>query len=467
MQNINIPKVGQIVEGQVIKVEHNTLYVDLSAMTEGKIHLDNYSKPSPESFIGLIKVGDLLRGKIQKITDEPAQILLSRLPLLDEQDFEALAQIVKDEVIVKAKVKSADEKGLVLQYKSFELFLPFSLLDFDLQKEKDTLKGRTLDIHIIEAERKGRRERIIASRKKIFEAARQEAYQKRVSERQEELLTIKTGDVLKGIVDKIETHAATIRFDHVIGLLRISQVSHHRIEKIEEKISKGDEIEVKVIKKEGSRLDLSMKALQKTPYELFQLNFQVSDKVSGVVVQKLPFGIIVELAQDVRGLLHRSEYSWNPNDNYDAFVKIGQEVQLAIVSLDIKKEKIGLSRKVLLDNPWKDVTAKRGDVVVAKVTSLEKNHIVVNVQGADGIIKNDEISTEKNVKIDDHFTIGQEVEALVIQADRNTWNLLLSIRILKEKQLRDDFEKFMESEQEDQSGTSIGDLFEETLKKRK
>jgi small subunit ribosomal protein S1 len=210
-----------------------------------------------------------------------------------------------------------------------------------------------------------------------------------------------------------------------------------------------------------------MKALQKTPYELFQLDYKVGDKVTGAVVQKLPFGIIVELAQDVRGLLHRSEYSWNPNDNYDAYVKIGQQVQLVIVSLDIKKEKIGLSRKLLLDNPWKDVTVKRGDIVVAKVTALDKNQIVVNVQGADGIIKNDEISTEKNVKIDDHFVIGQEVEALVIQADRNTWNLVLSIRILKEKQLRDDFEKFMESEQEDQSKTTIGDLFEETLKKRK
>lgn len=467
MQNINIPKVGQIVEGEVIKVEQNTLYVDLNAMTEGKIHLDNYAKPAPETFVGLIKVGDRLRAKIQKITDEPSQILLSRLPILQDQAFDELADIVKNEVIVKTKVKSADDKGLVLQYKMFEVFLPFSLLDFDLQKDKDNLKGRSLEVHIIEAERKGRRERIIASRKKIFETAKQEAYDKRTLERQTQLDAIKTGDVLKGIVDKIETHAATVRFEHVMGLLRISQVSHYRIERIEDVISKGQEVEVKVIKKEGSRLDLSMKALQKTPYELFGEVHHVGENITGTVVQKLPFGIIVELAKDVRGLLHRSEFSWNPNDNYDAYVKIGQEVELAIVSLDLKKEKIGLSRKLLLDNPWKDVTVKRGDVVSVKVTSIEKNHIVVNVQGADGIIKQEEFSTEKNAKADELFVVGEEVEALVTQADRNTWTLTLSLRVLKEKQLRADFEKFMESEKEDTSGTTIGDLFEDSFKKTK
>lgn len=467
MEQFKMPKVGQIVEGAIIKVEPNTLYIDLNAMTEGKIHLDNYAKPAPETFVGLFKVGDTLRAKIQKITDYPSQILLSRLPILEEEAFEGLAAIIKNEEIVKVRVKSVDEKGLSLTYKMFEAFLPYSLLDFDLVKDKETLKGRTLDVHIIEAERKGRREKIIASRKKIFETLKQEAYNKRQQERQEELDTIKTGDILKGIVDKVESHAATIRFNHVMGLLRISQLSHYRIEHIDEIIKKGDEVEVKVIKKEGPRLDLSIKALQKNPYELFEVSHHVGQTVKGNVVQKLPFGIIVELARDVRGLLHRSEFSWNPNDNYDAYVKIGQEVELAIIALDIKKEKIALSRKVLLDNPWKDVTVKRGDVISVKVTSIERNQVIVNVQGADGIIKQEELSPEKNVKAEDLFDIGDEVEALVIQSDRSTWTLMLSIRQLKERELRKDFEKFMENETVDTQGTTIGDLFEDSFKKRK
>lgn len=465
MQDFKMLKVGQIVEGKIFKIEPNTIYIDLEAQTEGKIHLDNYLKPAPETFVGLVKVGDTVRAKIQKMTDEPAQILLSRLPLIMEESFVELTKIVEDETVVKAKVKKVQDKGLVLQYKMFEAFLPFSLLDFDLQKDKDQLQGKTIDVQIIEATRKGRRERVIASRKAIFEKARQEAYESRMQARQGELEAIKTGDVLTGIVDKVEPHAATIKFNHVIGLLRISQVSHHRIEKLSDVLKKGDEVEVKVIKKEGNRLDLSMKALLPTPYEKFASEHHVGETIKGVVVQKLPFGIIVELSLDVRGLLHRSEFSWNPNDNYDAYVKIGEEVEVSIIAIDPKKEKVGLSRKTLLDNPWKDVTVKRGDVIKAPIISIERNHLVVNVQGADGIIKQEELSMEKIGKPEEHFVVGEEVDVFVMNADKSTWTMELSIKRVKERELRADFEKFMEDEKEDEGGFTIGDLFEETLKK--
>lgn len=465
MQDFKMLKVGQIVEGKIFKIEPNTIYIDLEAQTEGKIHLDNYLKPAPETFVGLVKVGDTVRAKIQKMTDEPAQILLSRLPLIMEESFVELTKIVEDETVVKAKVKKVQDKGLVLQYKMFEAFLPFSLLDFDLQKDKDQLQGKTIDVQMIEATRKGRRERVIASRKAIFEKARQEAYENRMQARQGELEAIKTGDVLTGIVDKVEPHAATIKFNHVIGLLRISQVSHHRIEKLSDVLKKGDEVEVKVIKKEGNRLDLSMKALLPTPYEKFASEHHVGETIKGVVVQKLPFGIIVELSLDVRGLLHRSEFSWNPNDNYDAYVKIGEEVEVSIIAIDPKKEKVGLSRKTLLDNPWKDVTVKRGDVIKAPIISIERNHLVVNVQGADGIIKQEELSMEKIGKPEEHFVVGEEVDVFVMNADKSTWTMELSIKRVKERELRADFEKFMEDEKEDEGGFTIGDLFEETLKK--
>ena len=168
---------------------------------------------------------------------------------------------------VKARVKKILDKGLILNYEANEVFLPYSLLDYDLLKDKEALKGKTLEIQIIEATRKGRSRRIVGSRKVVFEKERQEAYEARLKDRQEELEEINTGDVMKGTVDKIEKHAATVRFEHVVGLLRISQVSHHRIDKIEDVLSLGDEIEVKIIKKEGNRLDLSMKALEDTPYE--------------------------------------------------------------------------------------------------------------------------------------------------------------------------------------------------------
>lgn len=459
-------KVGQIVEGTVIKVEENTIYLDIQDRTEGKIHLDNYDRPAPETFIGFVKEGQKVKAKVQKITDEPAQILLSRLPLLIEEKFDKVQALVESGETVKAKVRQVLDKGLVLSYLDQEVFLPYSLLDYDLVKDKESLKGKTLEIQIIEATQKGRSKRIVASRKAIFEKERQEAYEKRIQARQDELEQINTGDVVKGIVDKIEPHAATIRFEHVVGLLRISQVSHYRIDKIDDVLNLGDEIEVKVIKKEGNRLDLSMKALQNTPYEAFYETNKVGSTVTGKVFQKLPFGIIVEVAKDVRGLLHKNEFSWNPNDNFENYLKIGDDITLAIIQLDPKKERIALSKKALEDNPWKNVTVKRGDLVKAIVQEVTRDGLLVLVQGVEAIIPNNELSNEKIGKPEDLFAKGDEVEALIIEANKDTWSMKLSIRRILEQQERASFEQYLEDDVKDQ-GTTLGDLFEDTFKKTK
>jgi len=459
-------KVGQIVEGNVIKVEENTIYIDLQYTTEGKIHLDNYDKPAPLTFFGLVKEGQKVRARIQKITDEPAQILLSRLPLLIEEKFEKIQALVTSGEIVKAKVRQILEKGLVLSYMENEVFLPYSLLDFELVKDKDSLKGKTLDIQIIEATEKGRSRRIVGSRKAIFEKERQEAYEVRLQSRQLELDKINTGDVIKGIVDKIEPHAATIRFDHVVGLLRISQVSHYRIDKIEDVLSLNQEINVKVIKKEGNRLDLSIKALEKTPYEAFYDEHKIGSQVTGTVFQKLPFGIIVEVAKDVRGLLHKNEFSWNPNDNFENYVKIGDPITLSIIQLEPKKERIALSKKSLEDNPWKNVTVKRGDIVKAKVTAVSKEGLKVSVQGVEGEIPFNELSNEKIGKPEDYFAPGDEVQAIIIEVSKDTWVLKLSIRRVLEKAERASYEQYLENDDKSQNQT-IGDLFSKDLKSKK
>jgi small subunit ribosomal protein S1 len=459
-------KVGQIVEGTVMKVEENTIYLDIQDRTEGKIHLDNYDRPAPETFFGLVKIGQTVKAKVQKITDEPAQILLSRLPLLIEEKFEKIQAVAQSGETVNAKVRQILEKGLVLSYLDNEVFLPYSLLDFELVKDKESLKGKVLEVQIIEASVKGRSRRIVASRKAIFEKERQLAYEQRLQARQGELEQINTGDIVTGIVDKIEPHAATIRFSHVVGLLRISQVSHHRIDKIEDVLSLNQEVSVKVIKKEGNRLDLSMKALMKTPYEMFYDNHKIGQTVTGTVFQKLPFGIIVELDKDVRGLLHKNEFSWNPNDNFEAYVKIGEQITLSIIQLDPKKERIALSKKALEDNPWKNVSIKRGEVVKAKVLEVSKDGLKVEVQGVSGTIEASELSNEKIGRPDEYFAAGDNVEAIVTEVSRDTWSLKLSIRRVLERAERASFEQYLGDEPTD-SKVTLGDLFEDQFAGKK
>ncbi|MDY0277042.1 MAG: S1 RNA-binding domain-containing protein [Acholeplasma sp.] len=455
-------KVGDIVEGKVVKVSENTIFLDVQYFTEAKMHIDNYDQEL-DSFIGVVKEGDIVKGRIQKIMEEPALILMSRLPLIKINNFEKIREAVESKEVVTAKVKKIVDKGLLLSYLDYEVFLPFTLLDYEFIEDKDKLKGKKLEINIIEATKKGRFTRIVGSRKDIFEQERKDAYEQRLKERQTELDSIQTGDVIKGTVDKLEKHAANIRFNQVVGLLRISQVSHYRIEKIEDVLTLGQEVEVKVIKKEGNRLDLSIKALQETPFEKFANEHKVGDTITGVVNQKLPFGLIIEVDRDVRGLLHKNEYSWNPSDNFDDFVKIGDEVSLKIVNLDPKEEKISLSKKALEDNPWKNVTLKRGDITKVKVTAVSNKGIEIETQGVNGFIPANEVEADKVNQIEAYYSVGDEVEALVIDANTRSWVLKLSIRRITERKERESYEKYLEDDNEE-VGQTIGDLFADELK---
>lgn len=461
--DIKVLKVGDIIEGKVVQVNDNTILLDVKYFTEAKMHLDNYDRPAPETFVGLVEVGQVIKCRVQKISEEPALILVSRLPLLKNENFAKIEALVESKEEVETRVKKAVDKGLLLSYLDHELFIPFSLLDFELIEKKDQLKGQKLVVQVIEATRKGRFTRIVATRKPIFEREKQEAYEERLKAREEELASITTGDVLKGTVDKLEKHAANIKFDNVVGLLRISQVSHYRIDKIDDVLQEGQEVEVKVIKKEGNRLDLSMKALQKTPYEEFYDNHKVGDTVTGTVFQKLPFGLIVELAQDVRGLLHKNEYSWNPDDNLDDFVKIGDEITLSIINLELKRERISLSKKALEENPWKNVTLKRGEVTKAVITRIDDQGLHVEAQGVEGLVPKNEVTDEQKGQLEAFYAIGDQIEAIVTEANYRTWTLKLSIKQIEERKERQSFEQYLEDEAEESSGQTIGDLFADEL----
>ncbi|MDY3195907.1 MAG: S1 RNA-binding domain-containing protein [Paracholeplasma sp.] len=453
-------KVRDKVEGTVFKVEDNVIYLTLENFEEGRMFVEFYGK-NITSFKDVVKEGDKVTAIITKMNDEPSYILLSRLPLLKDESFKVIEDAYKDNKTIETKITKVDEKGLHLKYEGFDIFLPYGLLDRELVESKDTLKGQTLEVHLIEV-KNGKRPRLIASRKQIFEARRQQELEERQNARKEEIDQINTGDVLKGTIERIEPHAATVRFNHVAGLLRISQIQHRRIEDINEVIKLGDEIEVKVIKKEGMRLDLSHKALLPTPFEAFSEEHKKGSAVKGAVVQKLPFGLIIELEEGVRGLLHQSEYSWNPNDNFANFVKIGDVVESAVLLVDVKKKKISLSRKALFDNPWKNVSFKRGENVEVKVIEIITDKgMNVEAKGVVGFIPVSELSTERVNKIEDLFAVGDTMQARVIDVNPKEWYLKLSVKQIAEDSLRSEYEQYLTHDEE--ATTTIGDLFENLL----
>lgn len=458
---LNDVKRGDRIKGKVVNVKEDCILVEIPyAITEGKMYLGGYDNPAPKTFIGLVAVGDEIEAKVTNANagkgNLSAEILLSRLPLIKELSFATLDTSLKNKIEVTTKVKQALDKGLVLNFEGFEIFLPYSLLDRELVDIKDQLVGKDLNV-VIEEIKKYPRLRIVATRKPIYEKARQEKNAVRQKMREEELLTLTTGAIVEGTVEKIEGFGAIVRFNYNMGILRISQISHYRVAKIEDVLHVGQKVTVKIIKVEGTRIDLSMKVLEKTPFELFIEDHKVGQVVKGKVVQKAPFGIFVELARDIQGLLHKNEISWNPKDNSYDYIAIGDEIELVITQINKKDKKISLSKKALLDNPWAKVNFKVGANYDVLITAIDQGIIHVAAQSVDGIIRAKD-AVEGKLKLEDHFKVGDTILAKCIKCKPEEWVLEFSVLRVTEEAQRAEFESYLKNTEEIVS--TIGDVID-------
>ena len=450
MNDLSMPKklrVGDRVSGTVVLVKENTIYLDIQSFTEGTMHLDHYTKDkSVESFKGVVKVGDVINCEVAKVNEE--NIYLSRLNQIVEENFKLVVNAKEDNetitVVVKNEIK---DKGYNVEYKGNVIFMPKSLAPQDVKV------GQSLEVKVVEYDEKKRR--AVVSRRVI----EQEIYR---DNKAKELDSIQVGDVLTGTIAKIEKYGAVVRFAYNQGLLKANQVSHIFVD-INKELTVGQEIEVKVVAKNDGKIELSRKALLKTPFELFTEEHKVSDTITGKVVNKLPFGLLLEVAPNVKGLLHASEYSHNPNDNFNNCVVIGDTVEVAIINITAKGEKIALSRKALMDNPWSRVKAYEGDLVEVKVLEVNENGLLVEALGVDGFVPLNETLIEKpNAALSSYYSVGDTHLAYITEIKPAEWKLKLSIRKKLVEDERKSFEKYLDNE--DEANVTIGDMFKDILK---
>lgn len=455
MEDLNLPKTPRVkdkVTGTVVKVEDKTIYLDIKSITEGVMHLDHYTKDATvTSFKGLVSEGDVIECEVAKISetkDGETNIYLSRLNQLSKLAFhEVVLAFENGEDIEVVVTKQLPNKGYTVQFMGNNLFLPLSHAPHDVHI-KDKLTVRILEVN---EERKNAVVSYKVIEREEFEAAKQK-----------ELDEIEVGSVLKGKVVKVEKFGAFVRFKYNQGLVRINQLAHTFTTDINQVVHVDDEIEVKVISKDNGKLVLSRKALLDTPYAAYAKTVKVGQTVKGKVANKLPFGLLIELADHVKGLLHQSEYSHNPNDNYNDYVKIGDVVECAILALDVDKERISLSRKALMDNPWKRVTAKAGEIVDVTVTEVQENGLKVETLGVDGFVPANEALTEaQKGSVMDYYHAGDKAQAEILEIKPLEWRLKLSIRKITEREERKSYEKYLE---EDTANVTLGDVFKDILK---
>ena len=345
----------------------------------------------------------------------------------------------EDKVITVSVQSEVDgNKGFICKYNGIQVFMPKS-------QAGDAKVSTNVQVKIIEIDKA--KKKVVVSHKVVEQEEYKVARDKEYSE-------INVGDVLTGKIIRVEKYGALVKFNYVTGLLKVSDVSHEFID-ITKELHVNDTIEVKVITKANDKLELSRKALVKSNFELFSEGHHVGDTIKGTVANKLPAGLLIEVAPKVKGLLHRSEFSHNPNDNYASVVKIGDEVEVAIIDLDVEKERIALSRKALMDNPWSRVEAKLGDITEITVNEIVSKGLRVTAFGVDGFVPISEATSERVDDLTKYFNVGDKAEAEVIEINPKEWKLRLSIRRPLKAKERAEYQKFMNSEE---ATTTIGDV---------
>lgn len=451
MGSISLPKslkVGDKLDGVVVSIaDDNTIMLDIQNFTEGTMHLDHYTKDkSVTSFKDIVKIGDVIKCEVAKVTEE--HIYLSRLNQIIVENFQKLVAEFEANNNVVVTVKSlVNGKGYVCEVLGNRVFMPLN------QASEGVKINDKVEVRILRVDEK-KRDAVVSRR--VIE---QEIYH---DNKAKELESINVGDVLTGTVVKVEKFGAFVKFNYNQGLLKANQLAHTFVD-VTKELTEGQEIEVKVIAKEDGKIALSRKALLKTPFELFAEAHKVGQTVVGKVVNKLPFGLLIELAPNVRGLLHASEYSHNPNDNFNNCVVIGDEVETAILKIEAKGEKVSLSRKALMDNPWSRVNAQYGDLVDFKVVEINEKGLKVEALGVDGFVPtSDAIIELKNASLESYYAIGDEGKAYITDIKPREWFLKLSIRKYLVEQERKSYEKYLEPAEE--VTVTLGEKYKDLLK---
>lgn len=420
MENFNLPSVNDVIEGEVVRVTNQEVTVDIHGATEGTIYLGELTLEKVDSAKDVVKVGEKIKAMIKKVDDE--QILLSRRALLEYQRFQDLKSAFEKGEVLEAKVQRVVKGGLIVNI-GMEAFMPANMIDVEYVSDLDKYVGQTLPVRIVEFN--ARNKKIKVSRKVVI------AEQLKVA-REDQFSTLAVGEVVEGKVVRIEKYGAFIRFGALEGLVHISEISHLPVEKVEDVLAIDQVVKAKVIKIEGSKLQLSIKSVLPTPFEEFVSTHQEGDVVEGEVVRLMDFGAFVEVAKGVEGLVHLSELSWDHKAKLEDVVSEGKTVSVRILSVDHKNKRLGLSIKKVEQDPWVAFGYKVGDVIKGQVTNMTDLGAFIKVAPyIEGLCHYTETSWNPNVKLDSLVSIGDEVEVKIISLDAKKHRLGLSLRQVK------------------------------------
>lgn len=417
---------GEVFKGTVVNVGQDYVLIDIGYKQEGLVPVKEFL-----NYDGTLKIkeGDEIEVYLEKLESHLGNLVLSKDKAEILKAWDKISEACESGTPLQGTVIAKVKGGLSVDI-GVKAFLPGSQIDLRPTRYLDKYIGKTMEFKVIKFNKK--RGNIVLSRRAILQ-------EERGKMRNEILGQIQEGMIVKGIVKNITDYGAFIDLGGIDGLLHITDMSWGRVKHPSNLLNMGDEIEVKILKfdQEKERVSLGLKQVQPNPWEEAREKYQPGTKVSGEIVSVKDYGVFIELADGIEGLIHVSEMSWtgkikNPAKHFNA----GENVEAQVLDVDVENKRISLGLKQLQDNPWNDIEAKYpvGTMTKGKVKSVVDFGVFVDLgEEVDALIHVSDISwTKKNMNLADDFKEGQEVEAMVISVDKENAKFCLGIKQLEE-----------------------------------
>ena len=421
----------QVVEGTVISVDKKEVIVNIGYKSDGIIPASEF-RYNPD-----LKVGDKVEVYVENQEDTKGQLVLSHKKARLSKSWERVNAALENEEVIQGYIKCRTKGGMIVDVFGIEAFLPGSQIDVHPIRDYDVFVGKTMEFKVVKINQEFRN--VVVSHKALIE-------QELEQQRKEIIGKLEKGQILEGTVKNITTYGVFVDLGGVDGLIHITDLSWGRVSDPHEVVSLDQKINVVILDfdEEKKRIALGLKQLTPHPWDALDPNLKVGDHVKGKVVVMADYGAFVEIAPGVEGLIHVSEMSWSQHlRSANDFMKVGDDVEAVILTLDRDERKMSLGIKQLKADPWECIETKFpiGSKHVAKVRNFTNFGIFVELEeGVDGLIHISDLSWTKKIKHPSEFTsVGATIDVVVLEIDKENRRLSLGHKQL-EKNPWDEYE---------------------------
>ena len=423
-ETLNKVSEHQVVEGTVISADKKEVVVNIGYKSDGIIPASEF-RYNPD-----LKVGDVVEVYVENAEDKKGQLILSHKKARLSKSWERVNAALENEEIIQGYIKCRTKGGMIVDVFGIEAFLPGSQIDVHPIRDYDQFVGKTMEFKVVKINQEFRN--VVVSHKALIEAELE-------AQKKEIISKLEKGQILEGTVKNITSYGVFVDLGGVDGLIHITDLSWGRVDDPHKVVELDQKINVVILDfdDEKKRIALGLKQLTPHPWDALDANLKVGDHVKGKVVVIADYGAFVEIQPGVEGLIHVSEMSWSQHlRSAQEFLKVGDEVEAVILTLDRDERKMSLGIKQLKEDPWEAIEVKYpvGSRHSAKVRNFTNFGVFVELEeGVDGLIHISDLSWTKKVKHPSEFTqVGAQIDVVVLDIDKENRRLSLGHKQLED-----------------------------------